>query len=165
VVASLFWRAAGQSPKLTVAAIDGASGCSAAAWPGQEGGDLFIGDKGACQRPKRPTATSRSKRRPREERTAGEAWNGPAVLWVLAGRPARGARRGQDFEAATVGAWPGEGAPRDADRGSNAEGGSAGADARATRRGVALWRRKISLCPCLTAISSQNLNRSAQSGE
>jgi hypothetical protein len=33
--------------------------------------------------------------------------------------------------------------------------------ARATRRGVALWRQNVSLCPCSSAISSRFWNRSA----
>jgi hypothetical protein len=40
----------------------------------EKGGDLFIGDKCACQRPKRSTTTSSSKRRPRQECTAGGRW-------------------------------------------------------------------------------------------
>jgi hypothetical protein len=59
----------------------------------EKGGDLFIGDKCACQRPKRPTETSRSKRRPRQECTAGETLDRPAVRPVPA-RP-RGVRRGR----------------------------------------------------------------------
>jgi hypothetical protein len=63
----MIWRAVDRSSELAVAANNGAGGGLAAAWPGQEGGDLFIVDKRACQRPKRPTATPRSKHRPREE--------------------------------------------------------------------------------------------------
>jgi hypothetical protein len=68
-----------------------------AAWPrhgrDRKGGDLFIGDKCACQRPKRPMVTSRSKRRPRQECTAGGTSDRPAVRPVPV-RP-RGVGRGE----------------------------------------------------------------------
>jgi hypothetical protein len=59
----------------------------------EKGGDLFIGDKCACLRPKELTATSRSKSRPRQECTAGETLDRPAVRPVPV-RP-RGVRRGR----------------------------------------------------------------------
>jgi hypothetical protein len=95
---SLLRCAADRAWGFAAAASNGAGG-----WLGpghgrdEKGGDLFIGDECACQRPKRPTTTSRSKRRPREQRTVGEAWNGLAVRWALAGRLV--ARGGADSEA------------------------------------------------------------------
>jgi hypothetical protein len=59
----------------------------------EKGSDLFIGDKCACLRPKEPTATSRSKRGPRQECTVEETLDRPVVRPVPV-RP-RGVRRGR----------------------------------------------------------------------
>jgi hypothetical protein len=106
------WACGRPEPGLAAAAANGAGGGSATAWPGQEGRCPFLWvTREPLSDHKRPTATSRSKRRPREERTAGggmERTCGP-----LGARRPDGARREegrQDFEAASVGAWPGEGA-------------------------------------------------------
>jgi hypothetical protein len=65
-----------------------------------------MGSQGACKRPQGThDDVHGSACRPREERTAGETPDRPAVRRVLAGRPACGARRGQDFEAALGCAW------------------------------------------------------------
>jgi hypothetical protein len=100
---------------LAGAASNGGGGGLTAARSGQEGGAPFMGGQGACKRPQGTTATSmgahaglgRSEWQGGLERTDGP----PGVP----GRTARDARRkGQDFEAASVGAWPGEGRLRDA---------------------------------------------------
>jgi hypothetical protein len=44
----------------------------------------------------------------------GEAWNGPVVCGGSPAGPRVARGKGQDFEAASVGAWPREGRPRDA---------------------------------------------------
>jgi hypothetical protein len=74
---------------------------------------------------------------------------------------------GVDSEAASVGAWPGEGRPRDAG-GPRRRGAvrRARARRRRSRRGATSRRPgKILQCPCLNASNSKKLNRSAQNNE
>jgi hypothetical protein len=74
-----------------------------------------MGDQGACKRPQGTTATSMGARADLggSEQQGRQARNGPVVR--RRSRP-DGARReeGADSEAASVGACPGEGWPRDA---------------------------------------------------
>jgi hypothetical protein len=80
-----------------------------------------------------------------------------------------GARReeGVDSEAASVGAWPGEGRPQDA--GGPRRRGTvrrARARRRRSRRGATSRRPgNVLQCPCLNASNSKKLNRSAQNNE
>jgi hypothetical protein len=103
------------SLELAAAASNGAGGGSTAARPGQEGGAPFMGGQGACKRPQGTTTTSMGARAGLggSEQQGRQARNGPVVR--RRSRP-DGARReeGADSEAASVGAWPGDGQPRDA---------------------------------------------------
>jgi hypothetical protein len=87
------------------------------------------------------------------------AGNGPAARSAFAGRTARGARKGQDFEDALVCVWPGEGAAR----GPDAEARPAGAGWRGQARharGSASAAKFYSVCPCSNSIFSKILNKS-----
>jgi hypothetical protein len=69
----------------------------------------------------------------------GEARSRRGVGGGRAGRPARGARRGQDFEAASVGTWPREGAASGRGRWARMLRGRAPARGGAGRGALALW--------------------------
>jgi hypothetical protein len=132
-------------------------------WLGRDrrGCDLFIGGKCSCQRPKRPTATSRSQRRPRGERTAGggiERTDGP-----LGVRRPTGVRReeGARLRGGLGGRvdW-GRGGLRMRPGGSNTEGWraptSGGASRRAARYSGALESGDVAAGLCSFGLACLN---------
>jgi hypothetical protein len=149
-------------PGLELAAVasNGAGGGLTAAQPGQEGGAPLYGRPGSSSATTRPSAASMGVR-------AGlgrSEWQGRQGTdrWSVGRSRPDGARHeeGVDSEAASVGAWPGEGRPRDA--------GGPDAEARYGARGAARCRaglENISQCPCLNASNSKKLNRSAPNNE
>jgi hypothetical protein len=130
----LIWRAAGRSPELAVAAIDGAGGGLAAAWPGQEGGDLFIGTRVPASDPR--DQQRRLGARAGLSRSARQGNTGPSGGPSGARRPA-GARReeGQTPRCSRGTGQPGKGVRTSERRGRSLDAEVAGA--RRVRHGCA----------------------------